>query len=236
MELGIQNLDNFKDFFLNQSIQIDIYSFLISLLLSAILALLVKYVYLKCAMTLSNKSYFSDLFVPLSITTTLVITVIKFSLALSLGLVGALSIVRFRAAIKEPEELVYLFLIIAFGIAFGASQFAVGFTLLFFSLLIIYLANKFSSESSLINHTGVLCIITGDKNSLTTYRKKELTTLLNNVDIASLKELTYEGNIGKLVIKLSLSNVGTKFIDEVENSIQGYNLDFNLISDISVPA
>ena len=111
MELGVQNLDNFKDFFLNQSIEIDIYSFLTSLLLSAILALLVKYVYLKCAMTLSNKSYFSDLFVPLSITTTLVITVIKFSLALSLGLVGALSIVRFRAAIKEPEELIYLFLI-----------------------------------------------------------------------------------------------------------------------------
>ena len=79
MELGVQNLDNFKDFFLNQSIEIDIFSFLISLLLSAILALLVKYVYLKCAMTLSNKSYFSDLFVPLSITTTLVITLIKFS-------------------------------------------------------------------------------------------------------------------------------------------------------------
>ena len=127
-------------------------------------------------------------------------------------------------------------MIIAFGIAFGASQFAVGFTLLFFSLLIIYLANKFSNKSSLINHTGVLCIITGDKNSLTTYRKKELTTLLKNIDIASLKELTYEGNIGKLVIKLSLSNLGTKFIDQVEDSIQGYNLDFNLISDISVPA
>ena len=60
---------------------------------------------------LSNKEYFSDLFIPLSIITCLVITVIKFSLALSLGLVGALSIVRFRAAIKEPEELIYLFLI-----------------------------------------------------------------------------------------------------------------------------
>lgn len=46
----------------------------------------------------------------LAITTTVVITVVKFSLALSLGLVGALSIVRFRAAIKEPEELIHLFL------------------------------------------------------------------------------------------------------------------------------
>ena len=143
MELGVQNLDNFKDFFLNQSIEIDILSFLISLLLSAILALLVKYVYLKCAMTLSNKSYFSDLFVPLSITTTLVITVIKFSLALSLGLVGALSIVRFRAAIKEPEELIYLFLIIGIGLACGANQYIVGVSATIFIITTLFIFSKF---------------------------------------------------------------------------------------------
>ena len=52
-------------------------------------------------------------FTSLTLITTLIITVVKSSLALSLGLVGALSIVRFRAAIKEPEELVYLFICIA---------------------------------------------------------------------------------------------------------------------------
>ena len=52
----------------------------------------------------------------------LIIAVVKSSLALSLGLVGALSIVRFRAAIKEPEELAYLFLTIAIGLGFGADQ------------------------------------------------------------------------------------------------------------------
>ena len=55
-------------------------------------------------------------------TTMLIITIIQQSLALSLGLVGALSIVRFRAAIKEPEELSYLFLCIAMGLGFGANQ------------------------------------------------------------------------------------------------------------------
>ena len=55
-------------------------------------------------------------------TTMLMITIVKSSLALSLGLVGALSIVRFRAAIKEPEELAYLFLTIAIGLGFGADQ------------------------------------------------------------------------------------------------------------------
>ena len=56
------------------------------------------------------------------LTTLLIITIVKSSLALSLGLVGALSIVRFRAAIKEPEELAYLFLNIAIGLGMGADQ------------------------------------------------------------------------------------------------------------------
>src|ERR1035441_1814867 len=61
-------------------------------------------------------------FVVLAMTTMLIISIVKSSLALSLGLVGALSIIRFRAAIKEPEELNYLFLAISIGLGFGASQ------------------------------------------------------------------------------------------------------------------
>jgi uncharacterized membrane protein YhiD involved in acid resistance len=56
------------------------------------------------------------------LTTILIITVVKSSLALSLGLVGALSIVRFRTPIKEPEELAYLFIAIAMGLGLGADQ------------------------------------------------------------------------------------------------------------------
>ena len=58
----------------------------------------------------------------IALTTLLVITVVKSSLALSLGLVGALSIVRFRTPIKEPEELAYIFLAIAIGLSLGADQ------------------------------------------------------------------------------------------------------------------
>jgi hypothetical protein len=52
----------------------------------------------------------------------LIISIVKSSLALSLGLVGALSIVRFRAAIKEPEELAYIFFAISIGLGLGANQ------------------------------------------------------------------------------------------------------------------
>ena len=72
----------------------------------------------------------------LCVTTTIVIMVVKFSIALSLGLVGALSIVRFRAAIKEPEELVYLFLVIGVGIANGAGQYVAAFTVVVLSTIV----------------------------------------------------------------------------------------------------
>ena len=112
-----------ENFFLNQNIEIDFGNFLIGLILSLLLAYCVKLTYIKVGRALNDKDYFSDTFIPLALITTLVITVIKFSLALSLGLVGALSIVRFRTPIKEPEELVYLFFIISIGLANGANQF-----------------------------------------------------------------------------------------------------------------
>ena len=110
------------DFFLNENVQIDTTQYLSSLICAAILSILIQFVYNKFSTTLSNKIDFSKNFVVLGITTTIVIMIVKNSIALSLGLVGALSIVRFRAAIKEPEELVYLFLVIAAGLGCGSGQ------------------------------------------------------------------------------------------------------------------
>jgi uncharacterized membrane protein YhiD involved in acid resistance len=112
------------------------------------LAFIVKLAYIKISRTLNDREYFSDVFIPLAIITTLVITVIKFSLALSLGLVGALSIVRFRAAIKEPEELVYLFFIIGIGLANGANQFLVSIICTFFVILILFIKKYFDNKKN----------------------------------------------------------------------------------------
>ena len=108
--------------------------------------------------SLSNKVVFSDIFILLSTVTCIVITIVKFSLALSLGLVGALSIVRFRAAIKEPEELVYLFLIIAIGLGAGAGQYKATITLTIFSIIIIYGQNYLKKTDKTIIDTNVLKI------------------------------------------------------------------------------
>jgi hypothetical protein len=94
----------------------------INLALVLILSQVLTWHYIRFAQVLSNKRRFSRQLVFIAATTMMVISVVKTSLALSLGLVGALSIIRFRTPIKEPEELAYLFLAIATGIGIGADQ------------------------------------------------------------------------------------------------------------------
>ena len=113
------------EFFSSQTAQIDFIPFVTGLLLAALLSYLLGRVYVRFGTTLSNREMFSRNFVLIAMTTTLIIAIVKSSLALSLGLVGALSIIRFRAAIKEPEELAYLFIAISVGLGMGAQQIAI---------------------------------------------------------------------------------------------------------------
>ena len=118
--------------------QISTPEFIISLTLTAITAYILSKIYVRFGTALSNRSNFGNTFVPMAMTTMIIITIVKSSLALSLGLVGALSIVRFRAAIKEPEELVYLFICVAIGLGYGANQITV--TIVGFLLVVIAIA------------------------------------------------------------------------------------------------
>jgi uncharacterized membrane protein YhiD involved in acid resistance len=96
-------------------------NFIFSFIICAALSFILGRLYVKYGNSLSNRKSFARNFIVLAITTMFIISVVKSSLALSLGLVGALSIVRFRSAIKEPEELTYLFLTIAIGLGCGAG-------------------------------------------------------------------------------------------------------------------
>ena len=112
---------SFKEFFVNQDfISIDI--FLINILLTTMMSFLLATLYIKFGSSLSDRKTLANVLITISLTTMIIITIVKSSLALSLGLVGALSIIRFRTAIKEPEELSYLFIAIAIGLGFGANQ------------------------------------------------------------------------------------------------------------------
>jgi uncharacterized membrane protein YhiD involved in acid resistance len=101
---------------------LSITTLLTNLVVGALLALFLRWHFRRFGATLSNKSEFAHVGPFILLITILIITVVKSSLALSLGLVGALSIVRFRTPIKEPEELAYLFMAIAIGLGLGANQ------------------------------------------------------------------------------------------------------------------
>lgn len=118
----MKKFETIKEFLATQSVAIPMVDFLINLILAALVAFVLNLIYVRCGMSLSNRKMFGRNFVLIGMTTMLIIAIVKSSLALSLGLVGALSIVRFRAAIKEPEELAYLFLTIGTGLGFGAGQ------------------------------------------------------------------------------------------------------------------
>lgn len=104
------------------SANVDPTGFMLNLGIGLVLALVLGVLYTRYGSTLSNRKQVARVFVLIAVTTILVISIVKSSLALSLGLVGALSIVRFRTPIKEPEELAYLFLSIAVGLGLGANQ------------------------------------------------------------------------------------------------------------------
>ncbi len=112
----------FEEYLADFTNTINLTDFIVNLIVASLLGLALKAYYIRFGTSISNRQKFASVFVPLILTTLLVITVVKASIALSLGLVGALSIVRFRAAIKEPEELTYLFMAIGIGLVTGANK------------------------------------------------------------------------------------------------------------------
>jgi len=141
----------FKEFLATQSAQIPVLSFFFNLLLAAVLGYLLGRLYVKYGRSLSNRKRFSENFVLLAMTTMVIITIVKSSLALSLGLVGALSIVRFRAAIKDPEELSYLFVAISIGLGLGADQVAITLIAFFVIAIVIWLKNAKAKTDDFFN-------------------------------------------------------------------------------------
>ena len=173
--MGNQNLD----FFLNEQVQINLITFVEGLVLAAFLSFLIQITYIKFSNSLSNRYNFSKNFIILGLATALVITIVKSSLALSLGLVGALSIVRFRPAIKEPEELVYLFLVIATGLGCGAGQPKITSIGIIASLIIIIILNLIWRKSRLGGDEIINSTIIFNKKILD---KKEIDHIIKKIE------------------------------------------------------
>lgn len=114
--------DIFKSSFLESVTGFSLSEVLLAMLFAVIVGLLIFWVYKKTFTGILYSSGFALTLIGLTLVTTLVIIAVTSNVVLSLGMVGALSIVRFRTAIKEPMEIVFLFWSIAVGIVIGAGM------------------------------------------------------------------------------------------------------------------
>ncbi|AAQ00308.1 MULTISPECIES: DUF4956 domain-containing protein [Prochlorococcus] len=201
---------------------ISVLGFITNLIITLTLSLFLSYIYTKFGRSLSNRREFSLNFSPMSMTTMVIITIVKSSLALSLGLVGALSIVRFRTAIKEPEELVYLFLSIAIGLGLGANQTII--TIIGFIVIVSYLIVR----SRYMKRSEVSYM-----NLVITYPAPNQEDFENIIEILSsycsklnLKRLS--DNTGQLEAQLRLEVTNFKRMIEIRNKLNSRYPNINL--------
>lgn len=154
----------FQEFITKTSPEVTLWPFVGYLAGTAFLCYLLSFLYARRGRSLSNRESFGQNFVVIGMTTMLIISVVKASLALSLGLVGALSIVRFRTAIKEPEELGYLFLTIAIGLGFGADQWLITTVAFVLITATIWLRGRPSEVQAKQKHSNLFLTVTSEGN------------------------------------------------------------------------
>lgn len=128
---------------------ITILSIIIALSVSLLCGLFIAYIYRTQYQGVLYHQSHSTSIVLISLVTTMVIMVISGNIVLSLGMVGALSIVRFRGAIKDPLDIVYLFWAVGIGIANGVAYFSVSIiSSLFIGLTLVYLKSNITKVDS----------------------------------------------------------------------------------------
>ena len=189
------------------SVESSLMDFLINLFITIILSYIIGLVYSKYGNSLSNRKKLTQTFVLIAVTVMLVISIVKSSLALSLGLVGALSIVRFRTAIKEPEELVYFFVAIALGLGLGANQRIV--TLIGATVIILF-------------------IVIQNMNTIKNVVQQNLIVTISNTSDKNLDENKILELLNKYCSKIDLRR-----LDEVNNTTElSLNVEFNDFNSI----
>ena len=196
------------------SISIDntfsISNYIINIVLCASLLFVLSLVYRKFGNSISNRGQLAKVLILVGLTTFIIISIVKSSLALSLGLVGALSIVRFRTAIKEPEELGYFFIAIATGLGMGANQLLPTIIGLVMVILIIVLFRKNIFKDTL---TQNLLITTQIKQENQTNATEKIAEIINQhasqVEVKRINYAVQEMDLNFLVKVKSLEKLNT---------------------------
>ena len=215
-------LDNvFFESILQWQGQISPYQFVFNLLLCILLSGVVSLFYKRYVLSFSDKSKFANNFVLLATITMIVISIVKSSLALSLGLVGALSIVRFRTRIKETEELIYLFFCIAIGLGLGANQTFV--TIISSLILLSFIYIKSKRDKKIPSERSMYLLIKTTKKILVNDILKCIQPFTNRID---LKKYNFQDSQSDFVFTLELKNVSS--FDNITKALKKIDPKINL--------
>ena len=164
----------------NYSAQLSFIDALTILIFAFLAGIFIKYLFRKYSNTFSSKVSIGNTLLILTITVASIIAVVKTSLALSLGLVGALSVVRFRTAIKEPYNLSFLLLSICLGISIGASQYMFSIMVCITALIsLIYLSRVSTSNKKSHQRKNLIALDEIDTINLILPSNSSLTELEN---------------------------------------------------------
>ncbi|MBQ3090130.1 MAG: DUF4956 domain-containing protein [Oscillospiraceae bacterium] len=199
--------DIFKSSFLEQANAISLLDMVLTLLLSFALGLFIFFIYRKCYSGVMYSASFGVTLIALTMITALLILAVTSNIVLSLGMVGALSIVRFRTAIKDPSDIAFLFWAIAAGIVLAAGflPLAVVGSLLI-GLMMLFFSSRDSSDRPyiLILH----CDSPASEQAARKYVSQQVKKL-------SLKSKSVSPNLIELNYEIRLNEGVTDFINEL---------------------
>ena len=177
-------------------------SFTVALIIGVIIC--ISYRFSHAAAVYSKK--FNVSLMMITLVTTLVMTVIGDNVALSLGMVGALSIVRFRTAIKDSRDTAYIFWCVAAGISCGVQDFMVagiGSGIIFLVMLIV--GNTNNNDRYLIIVRGTAACSDKVRNEINEYSNKETTELIYEVNERTMQkaEMSKEKTIKEKLFEIA---------------------------------
>ena len=199
--------DIFKSSFLENVTSISILDMALALLLAFGVGLFIFLIYKKTYAGVMYSSSFGVTLVSLTMITTLVILAVTSNVVLSLGMVGALSIVRFRTAIKEPLDIAFLFWAIAAGIVLAAGLIPLAvFGSLFIGIIILIFANR----KDMTNPFIVVLDCDGQKSE-----EAALDFLQKHTRRCVIKSKTARKGAVELNLEVRLRNTNTDFINQL---------------------
>ncbi|MCM1154814.1 MAG: DUF4956 domain-containing protein [Roseburia sp.] len=206
--------DIFKSSFLENINSINLFDMILAMILAFGLGLFIFFIYKKTFSGIMYSSSFAVTLVFLTMITTLVMLAVTSNVVLSLGMVGALSIVRFRAAIKEPLDIAFLFWSIAVGIVLAAGMIPLAVV---GSLLIGIFLLLFANRKTYAN-PYIIVLDCSDHDSET----KALDFLKKNVKRVVVKSKTARKGSVELNLEIRLKDENTDFINAL-SEMNGVN-------------